>query len=82
MTGLSKNTQCVLRILKEKESLSTSEILKLAKSPKFADICDDCAGGDTFITAANQLVEMGIVQKIFGKGGYSWKRINGDYHDS
>jgi hypothetical protein len=77
MTDLSKNAKCVLHILKGKESLSTSEILELARSPEFADICEDCAGGDVFITAANQLVEMGLIRKEFGKGGYSWKRING-----
>jgi hypothetical protein len=77
MTNLSKDAQCVLRILKGKESLSTSEILELAKSPEFSDICDDCAGGDSFIAAANQLAEMGLIQRMFGKGGYHWQIVNG-----
>ena len=77
MTDLSIDAQCVLRILKDKESLSTSEILELARSPKFADICDDCAGGDSFIAAANQLARMGLIQKIISKGGYRWQITNG-----
>ena len=77
MTDLSIDAQCVLHILKDKESLSTSEILELARSPKFADICDDCAGGDSFIAAANQLAGMGLIQKIFSKGGYRWQIVNG-----
>ena len=76
MTDLSKNAQCVLQILKGKESLTTSEILEFARQPEFADICEDCAGGDTFIAAANQLVQMGLIRKKFGKGGYRWHIIN------
>ena len=77
MTDLSKNAQCVLRILKGKESLSTSEILEFARSPEYADICEDCSGGDTFIAAANRLVEMGLIQRTFGKGGYHWQIVDG-----
>jgi hypothetical protein len=77
MTAPSKDAQCILRILKGKESLSTSEILELAKSPEFADICDDCAGGDSIVAAANQLAEMGLIQRMFGKGGYRWQIVNG-----
>ena len=77
MTDLSRNAQCVLRILNGKESLTTSEILEFARTPEFADICEDCSGGDTFIAAANQLVEMGLIQRTFGKGGYRWKLLNG-----
>lgn len=76
LMDLSRNAQCVLRILKGKESLTTSEILELARTPEFADICEDCAGGDTFIAAANQLVEMGLIRRKFGKGGYRWT-LNG-----
>lgn len=77
MTDLSKDAQCVLNILKGKESLSTSQILELARSPEFADICEDCVGGDTFIAAANQLAEMGLIQRKFVKGGYRWQIVNG-----
>jgi hypothetical protein len=77
MTDLSRNAQCVLRILKGKKSLSTSDILELAKSPEFADICQDCAGGDMFIAAANQLVDMGFIRRKFGKGGYCWQIVDG-----
>jgi hypothetical protein len=77
MMDLSSEAQCVLRILKGKESLSTSEILEFARSPEYADICESCTGGDTFIAAANQLVELGLVQRKFGKGGYRWQLVNG-----
>lgn len=81
MTDLSKDAQCVLQILKVKGSLSTSKILELARSSEFADICEDCAGGDSFIVAANQLVELGLIQRKFGKGGYVW-RMTEDLHDA
>jgi hypothetical protein len=79
MTDLSNDALCVLQILKSKGSLSTSKILELARSPEFVDICEDCTGGDSFIAAANQLVELGIIQKKFGKGGYLWKMKEGTF---
>ncbi len=75
MTDLSKNAQCVLRILGDNESLTTSEILEIARNPDYADLCTDCAGGDTFVVAANQLVESGLITKKFGKGGYRWQLV-------
>ncbi|MHA1904984.1 MAG: hypothetical protein ACXADL_11110 [Candidatus Thorarchaeota archaeon] len=77
MTDLSKNAQCVLQILETNESLTTTEILELAKKPEYADLCTDCAGGDTFVVAANQLVERGLITKKFGKGGYRWQLVRG-----
>jgi hypothetical protein len=73
MSDLTKNAQCVLRILQESDSLTTVEILEIARKEEFADICTDCAGGDAFIAAANQLVERGLITKRFGKGGYRWQ---------
>jgi hypothetical protein len=75
MTELSKNAQCVLRILEESGSLTTAEILELARMERFSEVCTDCAGGDTFVIAANQLVERGLVTKKFGKGGYRWQLV-------
>ena len=75
MSDLSNNAQCVLRILRTQDSLTTSEILELARKPEYADICQDCAGGDTFVVAANQLVEQGLITKKFGKGGYRWQLL-------
>ncbi|MHA1741313.1 MAG: hypothetical protein ACTSVD_04375 [Candidatus Thorarchaeota archaeon] len=75
MSNLSRNAECVLRILKTADSLTTSEILELAKQEQFADICTDCAGGDAFIAAANELVERGLISKKFGKGGYRWSIV-------
>jgi hypothetical protein len=73
MPDLSKNAQCVLKILGSGDSLTTTEILELARTEKYADICTDCAGGDAFVAAANQLVELKRVTKKFGKGGYRWQ---------
>lgn len=75
MTDLSKNVQCVLQILETSESLTTTEILELAKKPEYAELCTDCAGGDTFVVAANQLVESGLITKKFGRGGYRWQLV-------
>ncbi|MBD3405786.1 MAG: hypothetical protein GF411_06610 [Candidatus Lokiarchaeota archaeon] len=73
MTDLSRNAQCILKVLEGVESLTTSQILERAKQPEFKEICVDCAGGDAFIVAANQLVEKGMIIRSFGKGGYRWK---------
>ncbi len=75
MPDLSRDAQCVLAILKEEDNLTTSEILERARNPKFADLCTDCAGGDAFVVAANQLVEQNLISKRFGKGGYRWHLI-------
>ena len=77
MSDLSKNAQCVLSILQDEDNLTTSEILERARTPKFADMCTDCAGGDSFVVAANQLVEMGMITREFGKGGYRWQLVKG-----
>ncbi len=73
MSVLSKNAQCVLQILENTDSLTTTEILEIARTEDYAELCTDCAGGDAFVAAANQLVEKGLVTKKFGKGGYRWQ---------
>lgn len=75
MSILSKNAQCILKILGDLGSLTTTEILEAVSNQKYANICIDCAGGDTFVATANQLVEQGLVQKTFGKGGYRWHLV-------
>jgi hypothetical protein len=75
MPDLPKNAQCVLKILESGVSLTTTEILELARSEKYSKICTDCAGGDAFVVAANQLVELKLITKNFGKGGYRWQLI-------
>ena len=75
MMDLSRNAQCVLKILENAESLTTTEILELASTDDYADLCTDCAGGDAFVAAANQLVEKGLITKKFGKGGYRWQLV-------
>ena len=73
MSDFSKNIQCVLKILEDADSLTTAEILEIAHTEDYAELCRDCAGGDTFVAAANQLVEDGLITKKFGKGGYRWQ---------
>jgi hypothetical protein len=75
MTDLSKNAQCVFKILENAESLTTTEILGIASTEEYADLCIDCAGGDAFVAAANQLVQAGLITKKFGKGGYRWQLV-------
>ena len=77
MSDLSKNAQCVLKILESNESLTTTEILEIAGTDEYANLCTDCAGGDAFVAAANQLVESGLITKKFGKGGYRWQLVKG-----
>ena len=73
MTDLSKNAQCVLKILESADTLTTTEILEIASTDEYADLCIDCAGGDALVAVANQLVEKGMIAKKFGKGGYRWQ---------
>ncbi|MFW9868782.1 MAG: hypothetical protein ACFFFO_03305 [Candidatus Thorarchaeota archaeon] len=73
MTELSRNAQCVFEILQNADSLTTTEILEMAHTEEYAELCTDCAGGDAFIAAANQLVQKGLITKTFGKGGYRWR---------
>ena len=75
MKDLSRNAQCVLSILENAESLTTTEILTIASTEDYAELCTDCAGGDAFVAAANQLVEKGLITKKFGKGGYRWQLV-------
>ena len=75
MSDLSINAQCVLRILETVESLTTTEILEIARTEDFADICTGCAGGDTIVATANQLVERGLIVRKFGRGGYRWQLV-------
>jgi len=77
MSDLSRNAQCVLQILQSAGVLTTSEILEMARRTEYAEVCKDCAGGDTFVAAANQLVEQGLVTKKLGRGGYHWQIVRG-----
>ena len=79
MSDLSGNAECVLKILKDAtEPLLTAEILEIARRDEYADICQDCAGGDTFVVAARQLVDKGLITKQIGKGGYRWQLAGGN----
>ncbi|TFG10789.1 hypothetical protein EU538_00825 [Candidatus Thorarchaeota archaeon] len=73
MSTLTANARCVLKILENTGPLTTSQILEYAQSVQYTDICSDCAGGDAFVAAANQLVDRGLVTREFGKGGYRWQ---------
>lgn len=77
MSNLSINAQCVLKILGNRDALTTTEILELARTEQYSDVCRNCAGGDAFIAAANQLVEKKLITKTFGKGGYRWRLVRG-----
>jgi hypothetical protein len=79
MSDLSRNAQCVLKILQNAtDPLTTSEILQIARSDEYGDICQDCAGGDTFVIAARQLVDTGFITRKLGKGGYRWQMARGE----
>jgi hypothetical protein len=38
MSDLSKNAQCVLKILENADSLTTTEILEIAQTEEYADL--------------------------------------------
>jgi hypothetical protein len=56
MSDLSKNAQCVLKILENADSLTTTEILEIAQTEEYADLCTDCAGGDAICVLTVQVV--------------------------
>ena len=75
MLDLSNNELCVLRILEATDSITTSELIVLAREQEYADICNDCTGGDALVVAANNLIELGMITKSFGKGGFRWHLV-------
>lgn len=75
MPSLSKNAKCVLEILRNAGPLTTVDLLDFARKDEYTSLCNDCAGGDSFVVAANQLIERGLITKRFGKGGYRWQLV-------
>jgi len=66
---LTDNEQCVLEVLKVKNTISTKEFLKIAES---IPLCKDCKDENAVITAAETLIKMGLVSRKFQKGKYIW----------
>lgn len=72
---LNEDTECIYRILKKENNISSKRILELASTEEFKDICTGCVSGDTFLRAVKQLEKAGIVESKLGKGGYRWKLV-------
>ncbi len=64
---------CLIAILREKNKISTSEILKMTSH--FPKLCDMCASGSQVIVAGKKLERKGIVKKSVGKGGFIWELV-------
>jgi hypothetical protein len=67
---LTDNEQCVLEVLKIKNSITTKEFLAIAEQ---LPLCKDCKDENAVINAAETLIKMGVVTRQFLKGKYVWK---------
>lgn len=70
---LTDNEQCVLAVLKIKNNLSTKQFLDLAET---LAICKDCKDENAVINAAETLIKMGAVKRVFQKGKYVWNLVS------
>lgn len=69
----SGNEECLTSILRKYNGITTSEVISIANSEEFDDLCSGCSGGDDVIGAGARLIEQGIVKKELVKGkGYVW----------
>lgn len=69
---LTDNEQCVLAVLKIKNNLSTKQFLDLAET---LAICKDCKDENAVINAAETLIKMGAVKRVYSKGKYVWNLV-------
>lgn len=69
---LTDNEQCVLEVLKIKNNLTTKQFLDLAET---LPICKDCKDENAVINAAETLIKMGVVKRVFAKGKYVWNLV-------
>jgi hypothetical protein len=69
---LTDNEQCVLAVLKIKNNLTTKQFLDLAET---LAICKDCKDENAVINAAETLIKMGAVKRVYQKGKYVWNLV-------
>ena len=72
---MNSNQQCVITILRDHgDQLTTSQILDYTKN--YPDLCRGCSSGTQVISAGIQLMEMGLIKREIGKGGFKWSLTN------
>jgi hypothetical protein len=68
-THMTDNENCMIKILKYKNDITTSEVLELVK---LFPICNDCSTGAHVIAAGQKLIQKEIVTKTLTSNGYIW----------
>ncbi len=68
-TVLTDNEQCVLEVLKVESPVTTQRFLQIAES---IPLCRDCKDENAVINAAETLLKMGVIERSFKKGKYTW----------
>ncbi|MHA1303250.1 MAG: hypothetical protein ACTSQE_04645 [Candidatus Heimdallarchaeaceae archaeon] len=68
-----QNINCILAILRKKNSASTKEILALRDL--FPELCAGCSSGGDVILAGKKLVEQGVVERKWTSSGFIWELI-------
>jgi Fe2+ or Zn2+ uptake regulation protein len=72
-----KNMLCVYLILQQENRLSSKQIVQIALSQKYDELCTGCGSADNVFRALKKLQEQGIVISCLIKGGYHWQLIDG-----
>ena len=70
-----EDTQCIYKILKKENNISSKRILELATTEEFEVICTGCVSGDSFLRAVKKLEKYGYITSSLGKGGYRWQLL-------
>lgn len=70
-----EETECIYKILKKENNITSKRILELAVSDEFAEICTGCASGDALLRAMKKLERANLVKASLGKGGYRWELL-------
>lgn len=66
------NERCMIKILAEKDNISTQKLLETAKD---IPLCQDCTDGNAVITAGEKLIRSKIVTREERNGIYFWRLI-------
>lgn len=66
---ITDNENCMIKILKHKNNITTSEVLELAK---LFPICNDCSTGAHVIAAGQKLIQKDVLTKSLTPNGYLW----------
>jgi hypothetical protein len=71
-TANSSRETCVLSILRKESSASTKQMIELASTPEFRELCRDCKSGVEVYDTATKLLHAGLIERHPGRDGFVW----------